>query len=67
VKYLQRVRLGPLELGELKLGRWRHLTPAEVRSLTALVKPKPVKRSTQPPVKPKPAKQLAKPRKKTEG
>ena len=64
VKYLQRVRLGPLELGELKLGRWRRLTSAEVRSLMALVKSKPVKRSTKPPVKPKPAKQLAKPRKK---
>ncbi|MFN8597279.1 MAG: pseudouridine synthase [Anaerolineae bacterium] len=48
VKYLQRVRLGPLELGELKLGRWRHLSAAEVRALMALIKPKPVKRTPKP-------------------
>jgi 23S rRNA pseudouridine2605 synthase len=37
VKYLQRVRLGPLKLGDLKLGKWRHLTNSEVKQLRALV------------------------------
>jgi 23S rRNA pseudouridine2605 synthase len=32
---LQRVRFGPLELGELRLGRHRKLTPFEVDALTA--------------------------------
>lgn len=33
VKYLERVRIGPLKLGELKTGTYRHLTPTEVREL----------------------------------
>jgi len=33
VKRLVRVALGPLALGELPKGAWRHLTPAEVRAL----------------------------------
>ncbi len=33
VKYLERVRIGPLLLGTLKPGRWRHLTAAEVQRL----------------------------------
>ena len=33
VKRLQRVRLGPLKLGRVKLGEWRHLDPGEVASL----------------------------------
>ena len=37
VKYLKRVRLGPLELGDLKLGHWRYLTPPEVRALRSLL------------------------------
>jgi 23S rRNA pseudouridine2605 synthase len=31
---LVRVAIGPLALGDLPKGAWRHLTPAEVRSLT---------------------------------
>jgi 23S rRNA pseudouridine2605 synthase len=30
---LERVRIGPLKLGHLKPGQWRHLTPAEVQRL----------------------------------
>lgn len=30
---LTRVRIGPLKLGRLKVGHWRHLTPAEVQRL----------------------------------
>jgi 23S rRNA pseudouridine2605 synthase len=33
VMWLERVRLGPLKLGRLKLGSWRQLTPAEVQRL----------------------------------
>jgi 23S rRNA pseudouridine2605 synthase len=35
VKYLERVRIGPLKLGQLKTGTYRHLTPTEVRELLA--------------------------------
>jgi 23S rRNA pseudouridine2605 synthase len=37
VRVLQRVRLGPIRLGKLKPGRWRHLTPAEVQRLKRAV------------------------------
>ena len=30
---LQRIRIGPLKLGDLKEGRWRVLTPAEREAL----------------------------------
>lgn len=33
VKNLKRVRIKDLQLGDLPLGKWRHLTPAEVSSL----------------------------------
>jgi 23S rRNA pseudouridine2605 synthase len=33
VKHLQRVRFGPLKLGHLKSGKWRHLNPTEVQRL----------------------------------
>lgn len=33
---LKRIRLGPLELGKLAPGEWRHLTPAEVDELMSL-------------------------------
>jgi 23S rRNA pseudouridine2605 synthase len=33
VKRLRRVRIGPIQLGHLRPGRWRHLTPAEVQRL----------------------------------
>lgn len=36
VKRLRRLSIGPLELGDLKSGTWRHLTPEEVASLKAL-------------------------------
>jgi 23S rRNA pseudouridine2605 synthase len=32
---LHRTRIGPLKLGELPVGKWRTLTPAEVKSLMA--------------------------------
>jgi 16S rRNA U516 pseudouridylate synthase RsuA-like enzyme len=35
VRHLERVRFGPLELGDLPRGRWRKLTPAEVDVLIA--------------------------------
>jgi 23S rRNA pseudouridine2605 synthase len=35
VKRLERVRFGPLELGELRQGRWRKLTDAEIDALMA--------------------------------
>jgi 23S rRNA pseudouridine2605 synthase len=35
---LERVRIGPLKLGRLKPGRWRHLAPAEVQRLKDSVK-----------------------------
>jgi len=38
VKSLTRVRLGPIKLGGLKSGHWRHLTAAEVQRLMAAVK-----------------------------
>lgn len=34
---LERVRFGPVKLGQLKPGRWRHLTVAEVQRLKAAV------------------------------
>lgn len=51
VKYLQRVRLGPLQLGDLKLGQWRHLTRGEVKQLQALIEPE--KTAAQPAARPK--------------
>jgi 23S rRNA pseudouridine2605 synthase len=38
VRTLQRVRLGPIRLGKLKMGRWRHLTPTEVQRLKQAVR-----------------------------
>jgi 16S rRNA U516 pseudouridylate synthase RsuA-like enzyme len=35
--WLRRVRLGTLELGDLKPGAWRHLERDEVRGLRRLV------------------------------
>jgi 23S rRNA pseudouridine2605 synthase len=34
---LERVAFGPLALGDLRLGRWRRLTPGEIRTLTAAI------------------------------
>ncbi len=48
VKYLQRVRIGPIRLTNLKVGQWRHLSSSEVRQLQALIEPHaPQKRSTK--------------------
>lgn len=33
VRRLIRIRIGPLELGDLPVGKWRHLTQGEVRRL----------------------------------
>jgi 23S rRNA pseudouridine2605 synthase len=35
---LERVRIGPIKLGHLKPGKWRHLKPAEVEQLKRSVK-----------------------------
>src|SRR5512137_853515 len=47
VKYLQRVRIGPIRLGTLKIGEWRHLSASEVKLLRALVEPDAPRRSTK--------------------
>jgi 23S rRNA pseudouridine2605 synthase len=36
VKALRRVQIGPIKLGELRLGRWRALTAAEIDSLLSV-------------------------------
>jgi len=38
VKALQRIQIGPLLLGKLKLGTWRYLTDKEIKVLKAAVK-----------------------------
>jgi 23S rRNA pseudouridine2605 synthase len=45
VKRLERVGFGPLELGDLRQGRWRRLTDAEIDALMAAADP----RSSAPP------------------
>lgn len=35
VTKLQRIQIGPIKLGELRVGRWRTLTEAEIKSLLA--------------------------------
>jgi 23S rRNA pseudouridine2605 synthase len=39
VKRLERIRFGPLDLGDLALGRWRRLTQAEVEALMSAAGP----------------------------
>ncbi len=46
VKYLQRVRIGPIRLMNLKVGEWRHLSASEVKLLQGLLEPRGAKRST---------------------
>jgi len=46
VKYLQRVRVGPIRLTNLKVGEWRHLSASEVKLLQGLIEPRAAKRST---------------------
>ncbi len=43
VRDLIRTRMGPLELGELKPGQYRFLSPREVQALRKAVRPKPEK------------------------
>ncbi len=38
VKYLQRVRIGPIRLTNLKVGQWRHLSASEVKLLQGLLR-----------------------------
>ncbi len=44
VQYLLRVRIGPLDMGELKPGKWRFLNAKEIRSLRELVEKSKLKR-----------------------
>ena len=37
VRRLERVRIGPIRLGHLKSGKWRHLNPAEIQRLKQAV------------------------------
>ncbi len=37
VKNLKRVRIGPIKLGDLKLGKWRHLNQSEIQRLKKAV------------------------------
>jgi 23S rRNA pseudouridine2605 synthase len=46
VKYLQRVRIGPIRLTKLKVGEWRHLSVSEVKLLLGLIEPRTPRRST---------------------
>lgn len=46
VKYLQRVRIGPIRLTNLKVGEWRHLSASEVKLLQGLIEPRAPKRPT---------------------
>jgi 23S rRNA pseudouridine2605 synthase len=48
VKYLQRVRIGPIRLTNLKVGEWRYLSASEVKLLQGLIEPRTPKRSTKP-------------------
>jgi 23S rRNA pseudouridine2605 synthase/23S rRNA pseudouridine2604 synthase len=63
VLHLHRIRVATVRLGNLQPGTWRHLTPEEVRALTAPPKPQsrskpagPKKRVSRHQPKPKPAK-----------
>jgi 16S rRNA U516 pseudouridylate synthase RsuA-like enzyme len=38
VRFLQRVRIMDIQLGNLKLGRWRNLSPVEVENLVQKTK-----------------------------
>lgn len=47
VSRLVRVRIGPLELGDLPSGQWRYLTAQEVKQLRASVEPKTERRRSK--------------------
>jgi 23S rRNA pseudouridine2605 synthase len=40
VKYLQRVRIGPIRLTNLKVGEWRYLSASEIKLLQGLIEPR---------------------------
>ena len=44
VQYLLRTRIGPLDMGDLKPGKWRFLNAKEIQALRRLVEARPVKR-----------------------
>ncbi len=46
VKYLQRVRIGPILLTNLKIGEWRHLSASEVKLLQSLIEPRTKKQTS---------------------
>jgi 23S rRNA pseudouridine2605 synthase len=48
VSRLIRVAVGPVKLGDLKVGRWRRLTPAEIASLFAAAEPSEEPPATRP-------------------
>lgn len=47
VRRLVRVKIGPLELGDLQPGQWRSLTPQEVNKLRSAVKERPRRRRSR--------------------
>lgn len=47
VKYLQRVRIGPIRLLNLRPGEWRYLSASEIKLLQGLIEPRGEKRSTK--------------------
>jgi 23S rRNA pseudouridine2605 synthase len=47
VKYLQRVRIGPIRLLNLKPGEWRYLSASEIKLLQGLIEPGTEKRSAK--------------------
>jgi 23S rRNA pseudouridine2605 synthase len=47
VKYLQRVRIGPIRLLNVKPGEWRHLSASEVKLLQGLIEPRAKKQTTK--------------------
>jgi 23S rRNA pseudouridine2605 synthase len=49
VRQLVREQIGPLQLGDLKPGMWRHLTPREVKALREATKGKAVRRPGERP------------------
>lgn len=44
VRHLIRVRIGPIELGNLKPGEWRHLRPGEVKLLLEIKEHRPARK-----------------------
>ena len=55
VSHLLREAIGPLKLGDLQPGQWRHLTPAEVAELKGVARRGPVARKKAAPPAQKPA------------